>query len=398
MNQDIKLYQNIYESDNLEISWKLVKSNRGAPGVDYEKIEKVKENWKEIRTKLQEQLREKKYAPQPAKRVYIPKANGKRRALGIPTIRDRIVQQALKMVIEPLLEPTFEDFSYGFRPGKSAKQALEQVDRILEEGKRWVIQIDLKQFFDNIPHEVIMDRLREYIEDEEVLKLTQMFLENGVLIENKIRYATTGTPQGGVISPLLANLVLDVLDKYAASHGNDGMVRYADDFVILCKTHRRAVHVYKEVLQVLNKLGLEINEEKSKITHSSERFVFLGYEFGGGGYYKGPGGTVRGKNWKRPSTKAIKAFKDKIRLLTRRQQPRNIKMLINKCNPAIRGWGNYFKEGYCKTLYKELDEWFRMRLRSFIHKKKSYLDNYKYPNAYFKELGYVFLSDVIAPQ
>lgn len=396
--QQQNLYPNIFASENLEASWQAVRRNKGAPGIDGQAITRITEQWPLVKERLRMQLQNETYRPSPGRRVYIPKPNGKKRPLGIPTVRDRIVQQALRRILEPILDPTFEDFSFGFRPGKSAKQALDRVDKILQDGQRWVVQIDLEQFFDTIPHETIIAALQKHIQDPKVYALIQRFLNAGVMEEGKVRHTTTGTPQGGVISPLLANLVLDAVDTYVISHGEEGMVRYADDFVILAKTKRRAEHIYKEVVSVLQKLGLNVNQEKSHIAHISERFIFLGYEFGGGGYFPGDGGTTVAKLWKRIAKKAITAFKDKMRYLTRRLQPRNIQMLKEKLNPVIRGWGNYFKEGYYKTSFLELDSWYRMRLRAFLHKKKSYLDNYKYPVSFFKETGYLFLGDLVVPR
>jgi group II intron reverse transcriptase/maturase len=239
--------------------------------------------------------------------------------------------------------------------------------------------------------------MQKHVTDPDITRLITMFLRAGVVEEGRLRTATTGTPQGGVISPLLANLVLDATDKYVKSHGNEAMVRYADDFVIFAKTQRRAKHVMAEVITQLQKLGLKVNEEKSSLVHSSETFVFLGYVFGGGKYYDGDGGKKVSDIWKKPSPKAINAFKDKIRILTRRQQPKNQTMLAKNINPVIRGWANYFNEGYCKTLFTELDQWYRMRIRSFIHKKKSYLDNYQNPNAQLRESGFIFLADFMIP-
>jgi group II intron reverse transcriptase/maturase len=392
------IYQQIATSENLEESWKLVRRNQGAPGIDWENIQNMEKQWDTTKEELLEQLKRETYSPAPGRRVYIPKTNGKKRALGIPTVRDRIIQQAIRRIIEPQLDPDFEDFSYGFRPGKSAKQALGKVDEILESGLCWVIQIDLEQFFDTIPHSVIMEVVGKKIKDEEIYRIIEKFLKAGVIEDFKYQATTTGTPQGGVISPLLANLVLDGVDKYVRSHGDEGMVRYADDFVILCKTKRRAMHVMKEVITVLKKLGLRVNEEKSKTVHISEGFEFLGYQFWGGKYEKGDGGTIITPKWKRPSKKAIQAFREKIRLLTRRQQPKNVRMLKERLNPLVRGWGNYFNAGFHKSLFGRLDGWYRTRLRSFIHKKRSIRDNIKYPISVFQEMGYFFLSDLLVPE
>ena len=395
MNQQMSLYKRLHTIENLEASWQSVKRNKGAGGIDRQTISQTQGKWNIIRQKLHNQLKYHAYKPKPVRRIYIPKSNKKKRAIGIPTVCDRIVQQATRSIIEPIIDSTFEDFSYGFRPEKSAKQALERVDEILNNKQRWVVQIDISQFFDAIPHEIILQKLQNHIQDKDIIKLIEDFLNAGVLEEGQKRQSTTGTPQGGVISPLLANLVLDAVDKHVVSHGNETMVRYADDFVIMAKTRRRAVHVYKEIVQLLEKLGLKVNQEKSRIAHVAESFTFLGYEFGGGGYSKGDGGTTITELWKRPAKKAIKALKEKIKYLTRRQQPRNIAMLTKRLNPVIRGWANYFNLGKNKSRFQNLDGWYRMRLRAFIHKRKNYLDNQKYPTDYFKNMGYLFLSDML---
>jgi len=395
MNQD-NLYSKIYQRDNLEASWLMVRKNKGSAGIDFQTIAKVETKLEDIIDNLQVKLINNQYYPKPVKRVYIPKPNGKLRPIGIPTVQDRIVQQATRGIIEPILDSKFEDFSYGFRPGKSAKQALAKIEELLKEKQRWVVQIDLSNFFDSIPHEVIMSKLKEQVQEDRIINLVRNFLNSGIMEEGYKRLVTTGTPQGGVISPLLANLVLDTLDKYVKSHGYLGMVRYADDFVILTKSKGRANHIAKEVIAVLDKLGLKINEEKTSIRHLAETFTFLGYTFGGGKYYQGEGGIKIARIWKKPSAKAIQVLKGKIRKLTRRQQPRNISMLIDNLNPVIRGWYNYFQHGRNRSRFEEIDGWYRMRLRSFIHKKKSYQDNLKYPNSFFKEQGYLFLVDLFA--
>jgi len=396
MNQQHLSYKDIYTKQNLDRSLRMVKANKGGHGIDRRTIQDTEKDWQAISLSIMGRLESHTYAPQPVRRVYIPKPNGKRRPIGIPTIQDRIVQQAIVRIIEPSIDETFEECSYGFRLGKSAHQALRAVHEALTQDKlRWIIQIDLGSFFDTIPHELILRKLTQHKVDKEIIRLIKGFLGVGVMEDGVTRHSTTGTPQGGVISPFLANVVLDEVDKYVISHGNERIVRYADDFIICAKTKRRAVHVYKEVVAVLTKLGLVVNEEKSSIVYLSQTFTFLGYTFGGGKYHEGEGGRKVGRIWKRPSDKAIKAFKDKIRFLTRRQQPRNIAMLAPRVNSTVRGWFNYFHAGRNKSRYSAIDSWTRMRLRSFIHKKKSYLDNKQYPNSFFKESGYILLSDML---
>lgn len=392
MNQE-NLFNQIHSRINLTVSWLQVKKNKGAAGVDFQTIQKAQNKIEHILEMLEQRIKKGTYKTKPVKRVYIPKANNKQRPIGIPTVQDRIVQQAVRNIIEPIIDPMFEDFSYGFRPGKSAKQALAKIEELLHQKQRWIIQVDLESFFDTIPHELIIEKLQKHIKEKKVIKLIQGFLKSGIMKESIKHQSTTGTPQGGVISPLLANLVLDELDKYTKSQGIK-MVRYADDFIVLTKTKRQAEHVRKGIIKKLEQLKLKVNQEKTRISHVSEEFNFLGYTFGGGEYHKGDGGTKVTPVYKRPSSKAIKRLKDKIRILTRRQQPRNIVMIKEQLNPVIRGWYNYFKHGKNTRRFKDLDGWYRMRLRSFIHKRKSYLDNTKYPNAFFKEKGYLFLSDL----
>lgn len=342
------LYGHILQ--RLDTAFAKVKANRGAAGVDRESIAEFEMNLAENLAQLRRDLKEKTYVPQPVRRVYIPKASGGQRPLGIPTVRDRVVQQALRLVLEPMFEPLFCDSSFGFRPGRSAHQALDRVSAHLKQGYKWVVDCDLKSYFDTIPQEALIDRVAEEVADGTVLKLIRSFLQAGVMSEGQFQRTIAGTPQGGVVSPLLANIYLHSFDQLIQARGLR-MTRYADDFVVLCRSRRAAERIMGNVQAYLEgQLGLVVNREKSKIVHLSEGFVFLGYEFGTWG--------------RRPGPKAILRFKQRIRELTRRNQTIPVaKMVQEQLNPFLRGWAGYFGYGQVRKRFLAYDQWIRRRLR-----------------------------------
>lgn len=379
------MYEIITEETTLIKAFLSVKKNKGCPGIDRQSIGQFEKHLGTNIRELSRLLKEKRYEPLPAKRVYIPKANGKLRPLGIPSVRDRVVQQAVRNAIEPKMERIFNNASYGFRPNRSTNDAIEKIREYIEQGYEHVVDADIRDFFGMLNHDILMAKVRNVISDKEITHLICHFLKAGVMEEGQIKKATTGTPQGGVISPVLANLYLTELDDTMEKAGLK-IVRYADDFVILCKTENQAVYAMKKTHEKLDKLKLEFAKEKTKITDVYQGFTFLGYTF-----------------WKQkdtlyifPSDKAMKSYKEKVRILTRRQQPRNVKMVIEKLNPLIRGWGNYFGQRHGKSRFTRLDQWTRMRLRAFILKKRrvSLSAHTKYPISFFKEMGLVFLLDV----
>lgn len=363
--------------------------NKGAAGIDRETIEQVSSKSEQAIEELQRQLQQKRYEPQAVKKVMIPKDDGRQRPLGIPTVRDRVVQQAIQNKIEPIYERTFCEESYGYRPGKSAHQALDKVIEGIKEGNDYIVEVDIKGYFDNINHDRLMVLLNEHLADGTVLDLIESYLKVEVVDEQgKRARATKGTPQGGVLSPLLGNIYLNVLDKRLKKH-NKKWVRYADDIIGLAKTQEEAEALKTLIVETLTELGLEVNEAKTKVVHKEEGFEFLGYEIR----------EYEKKNGEKKLMRLIKAknkkrFKKEVKKRTRRQAPVNIQQLLQELNPLLRGFGNYFKQVNVLSQMRELDSWVRMRLRCFLHKKKSKLDNFKYPNAYFANLGLVSLESI----
>lgn len=380
------MYQLICQTDNLVKAFAKVKRNRGGFGVDRISLKQYGNNLARNTKELARLLEQERYSPLPVRQVLIPKANGKLRPFGIPTVRDRVVQQAILEVIQPIFEPIFSPASYGFRPGKSAILAINKVQEYLDEGYEYIVEADIKDFFGQLDKTRLMSKVHEQMKDTRLHKLLWKILRAGVMIEGRVKSTVAGTPQGGVISPILANIYLNDFDHKLERAGYR-LVRYADDFVILAKTVNEATSAMKMIRSLIKSMKLELAEEKTQITTYAQGFDFLGYHFRQNYYGK----------YKWPTRKAQKAFKDKIRRGTRRQQPKNVAMVIQDINPIIRGWGNYFRYGDVKGKYTDLDSWIRMRLRSFIEKKKQVL-NWKYPNTCFDELGLVSLTALLKYQ
>lgn len=374
------LIDKVYRRRNLESALEQVKANKGAAGVDHVSVEEYERKREEKLQRLEEELGQDKYEPQAIKRVWIPKPGSKeKRALGIPTVRDRVVQAAVVNVIEPIFEKDFAEKSYGFRPGRSCKDALREVDKLLKEGKVWVVDADLKSYFDSIPHEPLMERVEEKISDGKVLQLIRKFLKQGVMESMKEWVPEEGTPQGAVISPLLSNLYLDPLDHKMAEAGYR-MIRYADDFVILCGSQAEAEAALAEVTKWCEAAGLKLHPEKTRIVDAAQKggFDFLGYHF------------ERGFRW--PRKKSIKKLKDALRIKTKRSNGRSLQAIIADVNKSLKGWFEYFKHSH-KTTYPTIDQWIRRRLRSILRKRSKRTgisrghDHIRWPNAYFVKHG-----------
>jgi RNA-directed DNA polymerase len=366
---------------SLEAAWQKVARNKGAAGVDGQSIERFAVQAERYLQELQAGLKEGSYRPCPVKRVEIPKGDGRTRPLGIPTVKDRIVQTALKMVIEPIFEVQFRPGSYGFRPGRSCKDALREVDRLLKAGFTWVVDADLKSYFDTIPHDKLMTLVASAISDGAVLSLVESFLQQDIMKDMARWTPTTGTPQGAVISPLLANLYLHPLDLLM-EHSGCRMVRYADDFVILCRTEEEALAALRQVEAWVAAHGLTLHPDKTRVGDSrqpGQGFDFLGYRFEAGRR------LVR--------KKSLKALRDKVRGMTSRSRGDSLERIINDLNPMLRGWFGYFQHA-TPALFGVLDGFVRRRLRAILRKQEKrpgigrcQADHRRWPNAFFAAQG-----------
>lgn len=337
---------------NMSKAYRRVVSNKGSSGIDNMRVEDLKiylqKNWEEIKQKLLES----KYYPQAVRSVKIPKPDGGERELGIPTVLDRLIQQALQQVLSPLYEPTFSEYSYGFRPGRNAWQAVGQSCSYIREGRRWVVDLDLSKFFDEVHHDRLLAKLRHQLEDRRVIHLIDRYLRTGMMRGGIEEIRTKGTPQGSPLSPLLSNIVLDELDKELESRGLC-FVRYADDFQIYVKTQRSAERVKASVTGFIEtKLRLKVNEVKSDIGRPWTR-DFLGYSF-----------TIDKECKVKPSKSSIKRLKKKIKHKFRRGKGRKLAKFIKEdLNPLLRGWISYFRLSETRNFAKDLDSWIRRRLR-----------------------------------
>lgn len=346
------LIDKIYAVSNLEEAFKAVKKNKGTAGVDGVTIAQYEEKLEDNLRALQQRVKTKSHRPKPVKRVYIPKADGSQRPLGIPSVEDRVLQAAVKQKLEPIFEEKFLSCSYGFRPNRSAHMALAKIREDLMDGYVYVIDADLQSYFDTIPHDKLMEKVNEEIADGSVLDLVASFLKSGVMDNGSYYLNDRGSPQGGVISPLLSNVYLHAFDAVMVERGHR-ITRFADDFVICCRSAKGAERVMRTMKNVLEKeLGLTVHPTKTKVVNNlKESFVFLGHTFKPGFYMT-------------PSDKAMGKFKERVREITRRNQTVDVEELIKKhLNPYLRGWGNYFGHGDVKTSFTTLDSWIRRRLR-----------------------------------
>jgi RNA-directed DNA polymerase len=380
-NKWFSLIDKVYRQSTLQAAWEQVRANRGAAGIDRQSIEGFAANAERYLNELAKELQEGRYQAQAVRRVDIPKAGGKTRPLGIPTVKDRVVQTAVKRVIEPIFENDFLPTSYGFRPGRGCKDALREVDKHLKEGYTHVVDADLKGYFDSIPHSLLKERIEERISDGRLLEVLAGWLRQDIIKGLERWTPTGGTPQGAVISPLLANLYLHPLDERMANLGYR-MVRYADDFVILCQSEEQAQTALEEVKTWVDANGLSLNPDKTHVGNclrEGQGFEFLGYRFEAGKR------TVR--------KKSLQGFKDKVREKTGRTRGDSMARIIADLTPMIRGWYGYFKHA-CRWTFPGLDGFIRRRLRAILRKQdkrpgfgRCHADNRRWPNAYFAGLG-----------
>lgn len=364
---------------NLEVASARVLGNKGVAGVDHQSVEQFKARQLEELSRLVEELRTGKYQPRAVMRVWIPKVGStEKRPLGIPCVRDRVVQTALLHVLEPIFDVTFAEHSYGFRHGRGCTHALEQVESLLNEGFVHVVDADLKSYFDTIPKDRLMSRVRERVSDGRVLRLVEQFLEQGVMDGLSEWTPEAGTPQGAVISPLLANLYLNPLDHLLAEAGY-AMVRYADDFVILCRSREAAEGALAKVRTWVEENGLTLHPTKTKIVDArTDGFDFLGYTFRG--------------DLRLPRTKSLDKLKSTIREQTGRSHGQSMQTIVRQLNRSLPGWFGYFR--HCHgNVFRTLDSWIRMRLRSILRQRAGRKgrgrgkDHQRWPNQYFADLG-----------
>jgi RNA-directed DNA polymerase len=365
----------------LAAAWGKVRANGGAAGVDRQSIERFAARAEDYLAELSEDLRTGSYRAQAIRRVEIPKGEGKTRPLGIPTVKDRIVQTAVKLVIEPIFEAMFLPGSYGFRPGRGCRDALREVDGLVREGYTFVVDADLRSYFDSIPHERLMDRVATRLSDGRVLDLLRAWLGQDIFDGLERWTPTEGTPQGAVISPLLANLYLHPLDECLASRGYR-MVRYADDFVVLCRSQEEAVAALAEVQDWVVANGLTLHPDKTHLgdcRQPGQGFEFLGYRF------------EAGRRWVRQ--KSLDRLKDKIRQKTRRTRGDSLERVIADLNLTLRGWFGYFKHAHHSSFLR-LDSFIRRRLRAFLRKQEKrpafglcQADHQRWPNLFFAQAG-----------
>jgi group II intron reverse transcriptase/maturase len=374
-NKVHSLIDKVYKRKNLEMAWEKVKANRGSGGVDGQTLKTFEEQLDPQLDRLQSELTEETYKPQPVRQVPIPKAGkpGEFRTLGVPTIYDRVCQQALLNRLEPIFEPVFDEANFGYRRGRSTKDAMRKVWKEIQSGREWIVDADLKDFFGSVDHEKLLTLVAQRIADGRVLRLIRAMLKAGSYGKGRLFPSERGTPQGSVVSPLLSNILLTPFDQEMRSKGFQ-LTRFADDWVITCHSEAEAHAAIAVALRILKELGVELHPQKTRVVHVQHGFEFLGYKIKRGKRLKLSSDKIRstarsGALYAFPREKSINRFMDQVRALTRRRVPLKTKELIERLNPILRGWGNYYKKAHVRKLFNRLNRWIVRRIWSHRFKR-----------------------------
>jgi RNA-directed DNA polymerase len=364
------LIDKVYKRKNLEMAWERVQANRGSGGVDGQSLEAFEAQLDQQLDRLHRELRDDAYRPQPVRQVPIPKEGkpGEYRMLGIPAIYDRVCQQALLNRLEPIFEPVFDEANFGYRRGRSTHDALRKVWKEIRSGREWIVDADLKDFFGSVEHEKLLALVAQRLADGRVLRLIEAMLTAGSYSKGRLFPTERGTPQGGVVSPVLSNILLTPFD-WEMRHRGYQLTRYADDWVITCTSAAEARAALEAARRILSTLGVQLNAQKTRIVHVRHGFEFLGYKIKCGKQLRLPARKIRsgaqsGALYAYPKEKSIRRFMDRVRQHTRRRVPLNTRELIEQLNPLLRGWGQYFKRAHVRLLFNRLDRWIVRRIWS----------------------------------
>jgi len=369
------LIDKVYQRKNLEMAWERVRANRGSGGIDGQSVGEFAEQAEEQMKRLHEELKTQRYRPQPVKQVRIPKAGkpGEYRTLGIPSIYDRVCQQALLNRLEPIFEPIFDEANFGYRRGRSTQDALRKVWKEIQGGREWIVDADLKDFFGSVDHDKLLALVARRVSDGRVLRLIDGMLKTGSFGQGRLFPTERGTPQGGVVSPLLSNILLTPFDWEMRRRGYQ-LTRYADDWVITCASAAEARAAIEAARRILTELGVQLHPQKTRVVHIRHGFEFLGYKIKRGRRLTLPASKIRsgaqsGALYAIPREKSVQRFMDQVRQRTQRRVPLNTQELIDWINPVLRGWGNYFKRAHVRKLFNRLDRWIVRRIWSHRFKR-----------------------------
>jgi group II intron reverse transcriptase/maturase len=392
------LVDKVYKRKNLQMAWEKVHANQGSGGVDGQNLNDFAAQLDQQLDRLYRELRDDIYEPQPVRQVQIPKAGkpGEFRTLGIPTIYDRVCQQALLNRLEPIFEPIFDEANFGYRRGLSTKDAMRKVWKEIQDGREWIVDADLKDFFGSVDHDKLLTLVAQRVADGRVLRLIETMLKAGSYGRGQLFPTERGTPQGGIISPLLSNILLTPFDREMRRKGYQ-LTRYADDWVITCKSAREARAALNDALRILERLGVQLNSQKTRIVHVQYGFEFLGYKIRRArtrtSRARAAGDRMSvGMLYAYPREKSIRKFKDQVRQLTRRRAPVSTEQLIDDLNPLLRGWGHYYQKAHVRRLFTQLDGWIVRRIWSHRCKRWRCSGWQQLPHArLYGELGLVSL-------